>query len=123
MEVLLGGFADEIDRIDAAAVFEHFEVQVRPCRAAGFTHVGNGLSFLDLVADNDQVFRVMRVTGRIPVTVVNLDHDAVAVAISRPGYDTVSDCSDRITVFAREIDTRVIRRFAGEWIRTLAKVG
>lgn len=53
---LVRGLAYELDRVDPAAVLEHFEVEVRTRRAARFTHQGNDLPFLDLVANGHEIF-------------------------------------------------------------------
>ena len=102
--------------------FEHLEVQVRAGRAAGFAHQGNGLTFLDLVANGNQVFRVVRVARRIAIAVIDLDHDAVAVAISGPGNDTIGDRHNLGATLAGKVDARVIGRLAGERVGALAKV-
>ena len=72
-----------------SAVPQHLEVQVGAGRAAGFTHEGTVCPFLDLVTDGDEVFGIVRIAGRVAVAVIDLDHDAVAVALGGPGNHTV----------------------------------
>src|SRR5690606_20179689 len=70
--------ADEIDRIDLAALVQHLEMQVRAGRAAGVAHERHGLAFLHLVADLHEVLGVVRIAGGVAVPVIDLDHLAVA---------------------------------------------
>ena len=56
------------------------------------------LALLNLVADCDQVLGVVRVARGVAIAVIDLDHDAVAVAISRPGNDAIGN---RDTYFMR----------------------
>ena len=93
---LPGRSADEIDRIYSPPVLQDLEVQVRTGRAAGFAHQGNGLTLLHLVADSDEIFRIMRIPRRIAVTVVDLDHQPVAIAFGGPRHHAVRDRHDRV---------------------------
>ena len=53
---LLRGFANEIHRINPAAVMQHLEMQIRASSAPGFAHQSNNLTFLDLISDGNKVF-------------------------------------------------------------------
>ena len=97
-------------------------MQVRAGCAACLAHQGNDLPFLYLVPNGDAVFGIMCVTRRITISMVNLDHDAVAITVSRPGYDAVGNRNDIVTVLTGKINTRVVGGLASERVGTLAKI-
>ena len=101
---------------------QHFEVQVRASRATRLAHQCNDLPFLHLVSDGNAVFRIMRVARRVTVAMVDFDHDAVAVAITRPGHYAVRNRDDLVTTLAGEIDAGMVRRLAREWVSSLAEI-
>ena len=119
---LFRGIADEIDRINTCPVAQHFKVQVRAGRATGFAHQGDCLTFFHLVTDFDEIFQIMRVARRITIAMVDLDHDAVAVAITRPGDNAVSNDRYLGALLTRKIDTGVVGQLARERVCTLAEI-
>ncbi len=52
---LLGGFANEIHRVDTMSALEDLELQVRSGCATSLSHQGDGLAFLDLIANDDKI--------------------------------------------------------------------
>ncbi len=80
MQRLVRALANEFHRVDSMATVEHFEVQVRPRGPAAVAHQGHSLAFSNLLADRDQVFRVVRVARRVAITMVDLDELAEAVS-------------------------------------------
>ena len=65
--LLFGAAADKSYGIDPLTVLQHFEVQIRACRASRVTHQCDGLTFPDFLANGDEVFRIMRIARRISV--------------------------------------------------------
>ena len=60
---LLGGFANEIHRVNTTAILDHLEVQVRSGCAARFAHKCYNLALLDFITNLDHVFRIMGVSS------------------------------------------------------------
>ncbi len=76
---LIGALADKRHGIDPLTVAQHFEVQIRARRAARVTHQRNGLTFPDFLANINEVFRIVRVTGCISIAVIDFDQFAETV--------------------------------------------
>ncbi len=122
MEDLLGRFADEAHGIDPPAIFQHFKVQIRPGRTPRLSHARHSLPFPNLITDDDKIFGVVSITGRISVTVIDFDHDAVAVTGCGPGYNAIRYSRDRVTELASKIDTGMVCRLTRERIGAFAKI-
>ena len=120
---LLRGFADELDRVDAAAVMQNLEMQVGAGRSACLAHQGHNLTLLDFVTDGNEILGVVGIARRVTAAMIYFDHNAVAVAIRRPGHDAVSHRNDLGTHLAGKINAGVVSRFTGEGVRALAEVG
>ena len=75
----VGGSPDEGNRINPLTILQHFKVQVGPGSASGFTHQGNYLAFFHFLTNCDQVPLVVRVPGRIAVSMVDFDEVAKTV--------------------------------------------
>ena len=52
---LLGGFANEIHRVDTLSALKDLEMQIRSGCATSLSHAGNGLAFLHLIANGDKI--------------------------------------------------------------------
>ena len=76
---LFGALADERNRIDPLAVAQHFEVQVRARCTTRIPHQRDCLTFSDFFTDRDEVFRVMRIAGRITVAMIYFEQFAETV--------------------------------------------
>ena len=98
-------------------------MQIRPRSTPRFAHQCNDLSLTNLFADPDQVFRIVRVTGRITIAVSDLDHFTVAIACCRPGNDAIGDRNNFGTLLTRKVDTAVIGRLARERICAATEIG
>ena len=108
--------ADVAEGVDHAAPVTDLEVDVRAGGAAAAAHEGDGLALLHAVADAHQVAQVVGVAGDVAVAVVDLDHEAVAVALARPGDDPARHRHHRRAQPAGEIHPAVVLAPAGEGV-------
>src|SRR3546814_1481448 len=75
--------AEELARVEHAAVLPDFEMHVGASGAAGRAGLGDLLAAAHQVADLHAKPRVVRVAGDVAVAVVDFDHLAVARAPAR----------------------------------------
>src|SRR5690606_26639249 len=115
--------AEELARIEHAAVPPDFEMHVGTGGTPGRARPGDLLAAAHQVADLHFQPRVVRVAGDVAVAVVDLDHLAVARAPAREADHAVGDCQDRIAGAGMEIDALVEAAAAAERIGPAAVAG
>src|SRR5262249_39348794 len=76
--------------------------------AAGFANVGDLLARMHTLAHAHEVLAVVGVTRHIAVTVIDLDHVAVAAAFTAPTHDTIGNRADCAADRGVEIQSHVM---------------
>jgi len=70
--LLISGLTNEGHRIDTLTIAQDFKVQVGPGRPTGCAHQGNNLALFDLIANDDQVFRIMCPSATVMISAPDL---------------------------------------------------
>src|SRR5688572_16521779 len=95
---------DIAQRVDLAAVLQHFEVHVRARGAAGVADEGQGVTAGYRAAYAHRNRLVMAVASDQAIPVIDLDQGAVARLLTGEGDHTRGDGNDVRTPGSREID-------------------
>ena len=106
--------------VDRTAVFVDLVMHVGAGRATAGPHQCHHLALLDDIADLDQVFFVVRVAGGVAPAVIDFDHIAIAVAITRPGHHATGNGDHIGAELAGKVDTLVPHLLSGEGVLALA---
>src|SRR5688572_31435792 len=96
--------ADEGQRVDLAAVLQHFEVDVRAGGTAGGTHVSQGIATRHSVAEAHREALVVAIAGDEAVAMAHLDEVSVACLLTRKRHDARRHGDHVGALRAREID-------------------
>src|SRR5690606_35050805 len=114
--------AEELPRIDRAAVLPHLEVHVRTRGTPGRTGLGDLLPGADRLAPLAHQARVVRVAGHEAVAVGDLHGVTVPGLVAGEADHAIGDGLDRVADVGLEVDAGVELAAAPERVGTVAVV-
>jgi hypothetical protein len=106
--------------VNGAAVFEDFEVNVRPRGTTRTAHQRNNIAAPDQITHLNHIALIMGVSGTEPVAMGDLDHGAVTRPITTPAHHSARHRKDIGPCPTSKIGTFVPCAFTGDWINASA---